>query len=169
MKFSSCRSIWGSSLSNSIKRIGVLRFCLDSLVLDRSGQITTISRNIALREVMRELGHVLGMYPDLFKFFRNPKTGQPLTPRPFVESMTPCVVANSNNGGQQSQMIEKPACNTIKEGMTNRGVRYYEVVTPTVVAVARNQFGCQLMTGARLENQVDGSENCFGFDWEMVS
>ena len=49
---------------------------------------------------------------------------------------------------------------TLREKNT-RGVRYFEVTLPTVRQVARNQFNCQRLTGAPLENQPT-NEDCFG-------
>ncbi|KAL3907129.1 MAG: hypothetical protein SGILL_008997 [Bacillariaceae sp.] len=52
------------------------------------------------------------------------------------------------------------------------GVRVAEVVTPSVLQVVRNQFDCQVLTGAELESgeglplSVQGSEGCIGDHWE---
>jgi leishmanolysin-like peptidase len=62
--------------------------------------------------------------------------------------------------------LAPPSSNTLKAGYTNRGKLFYEIVTPTVRQVVRNQFNCQQMGGARIENQPTNDGNCFGSHWE---
>ena len=47
--------------------------------------------------------------------------------------------------------------------------RHFEIVTPTVATVTRNQFNCQELKGARLENQPTNPLDCFGSHWDEVS
>jgi leishmanolysin-like peptidase len=49
---------------------------------------------------------------------------------------------------------------------TDTGRRYASIVTPKVQAVARNQFDCQTLEGAQLENQPTRSDSCTGDHWD---
>lgn len=100
-----------------------------------------------------EVGHVLGVDADLFIFFRDPTTGEPLTPRPFETKQVTCV-----SGNTVTRFF--PDENTIKSEITSRGRRAFNLVTPRVATVARNQFNCQSLIGARLENLP--GEGCSG-------
>ena len=95
-------------------------------------------------------------------YFYNPATGYPRTARPFKKERVTCV------DGFTSEIV-LPSPDTIASGFTKRGLRYFEITTPTVRQVVRNQFDCQSMTGARLENQPTNDGNCFGTHWEAVS
>lgn len=93
-----------------------------------------------------------------FRYFRNPETGEPLTPRPFVATDVQCVDGSIQN-------LIWPASNTVETRQSSDGRYYHEVVTPRVTQVARNHFDCQSMTGARLENQPEAF-NCTGSHWD---
>ena len=116
---------------------------------------------------MHEIGHVLGISSDSLAYFRHPITGQSLTPRPFEISTVTCV------NGDKIQYLGMPSSEVLQERVvssaTNGGggdkLRYYEVVTPTVQQVVKNQFNCPTLLGARLENQQDGTD-CFGSHWD---
>ena len=104
-----------------------------------------------------EVGHVLGVDSNLFHFFRDPTTGEPLTPRPFQEKQVTCV-----DGKTVSRFF--PGENVLRNGTNTVGELYYDIVTPRVTAVARNQFNCQSLNGARLENQQGGGCTGSHFD-----
>lgn len=106
--------------------------------------------------------HILGFSHRDYQFFYDPSTGKPRTPRPFIKERVTCV-----DGGQQLRVV--PSENTLQSGFTSRNLRYFEIVTPAVRTIARNQFDCQNMNGARLENQPTNNGNCFGSHWEAVS
>jgi len=59
-----------------------------------------------------------------------------------------------------------PSEETLKIGEDENGQRYAIIVTPKVQAVVRNQFDCQELEGAQLENQPTGSQSCTGDHWE---
>jgi leishmanolysin-like peptidase len=101
-----------------------------------------------------EVGHVLGVTSELFLFFRDPTTGEPLTPRPFQEKIVTCV-----NGSSLPLIF--PAENTVQASFSSQGRLYYDLVTPRIRTVVRNQFDCQTLSGARLENNPT-SESCTG-------
>jgi len=50
--------------------------------------------------------------------------------------------------------------------INDNGVRYASIVTEKVRAIARNQFDCQTLTGAFLENQPTQEESCTGDHWD---
>ena len=54
----------------------------------------------------------------------------------------------------------------MKFAVANNGQRYAMIVTPKVRAIARNQFDCQSLEGAKLENQPTGTESCTGDHWD---
>ena len=100
-----------------------------------------------------EVGHVLGMDSKLFIFFYDSTTGTPRTPRPLQIQQVTCVDGSSRS-------LYFPAENTIKSEITHSGLLSYVLVTPRVATVTRNQFDCQSLNGARLENRP--GEGCTG-------
>ena len=117
------------------------------------------SREFALNTVAHEFGHILGMNAFDFPYFRDSITGEQRT-KNYLEQQVLCV-----DGVVRSAIL--PDENTLKMGTNSKGVRYAEIVTPTVRQVARNQFNCQEMSGARLENQPTFDGDCFGSHWEQ--
>ena len=114
--------------------------------------------NKDLDEVLQhELGHVLGMSGNAIPYWRDAsKGGKPYTNRPLVEQDVVCI-----NG--ETKSIIMPSSNTLQEGVTNSGSRYFEVVTPTVRNVIANQFNCHEndnAVGARLDHNE--YYNCIG-------
>jgi hypothetical protein len=98
--------------------IGAINFCLGN-ILSRLGSLAEtvvptakiVHGNDPKADVFyvatHEVAHVLGFALDLFKNFRDPETGEPLTPRPFVPTNVTCV-----NGTIQNMVW--PANNTIQ-------------------------------------------------------
>ena len=125
---------------------GFINFCLNEIQLSDDGQqIMQDAIDETVDTAKHELTHVLGFHSEMYKYFRNPETGEPLTPRPFCESLVHCI-----DGAISS--VELPSTNTLQQRITPSGdTVYYEIVTPTVLQVTRNQFDCQNATGARLE------------------
>lgn len=97
------------------------------------------------------------MNSDLFPLFRD-KNGDPLTPRPLQAKTTTCA----------DRSIRTNIVNPSESIMKSTGLGF-EIVTPKVRAVARNQFNCQEVTGGRLENQPTAPDDCFGSHWDEVS
>ena len=137
--------------------VGRATICLQDLDITKTHQT-----NALFKLLVHGFAHIFGFSHRDYQFYYNPRTGRPRTTRPFKKSTVKCVDG-------QTQLRVVPSADTIQSGFTSRGLRYFEIVTPTVRAIARNQFNCQRMTGARLENQPTNNGNCFGSHWEAVS
>lgn len=138
---------------------GSINFCLNEIQLASDG---TASESIVQDNVdvaIHEAGHVLGMSSNSYRFFWDSDTGTARTPRPFETSTVVCADG-------QTQSLIMPAENTMKFFDAENGQRYASIVTPKVRTVARNQFDCQSLTGAQLENQPTGSNSCTGDHWD---
>jgi hypothetical protein len=109
--------------------------------------------------IVHELAHLLGMTFYDMLHYRDWSTGLPLTPPPKVESIV-CL------GNGTIKDIAMPSSKVLQYVSRQDGDSYYEVVTPTVVQVVRNQFNCQSLTGAPLENQPTNPSNCIEAHWE---
>lgn len=151
--------------------IGFANICPDSLV-SSDGVVDAASIREMVDVISHEVAHILGINSDLFKFYRNSVTGEPLTSRKrgflglngggFVSTTAKCV------DNRPDEKMYMPCSNTIqyreeevKFGNAVEKRSYYEIVLPTVVQVVRNQFNCQRLTGARLENHPT-RDDCIG-------
>jgi hypothetical protein len=151
--------------------VGYINLCLKNVdvdvKLDESGSISAKvlphSKSSMLDVLMHEVGHICGMNDEFFKYFRDGESGEPLTRRPFQKVTSTCV-----DGSQRE--VELADSNTLRLTETvdaNGGDHfYYEIVTPQVTAVVRNQFGCQTLQGARLEQQPTKKKSCTGAHWD---
>jgi Leishmanolysin len=109
--------------------------------------------NMAIGTAVHEFAHILGVTSRDMPFFYDWTTGLPRTSSP-KEEIVECVTGNR-------EPVWLPDETTLRQVKTADGVNYFEVTLPSVRQVARNQFDCQRMEGARLENQpTDG--DCFG-------
>jgi hypothetical protein len=115
---------------------------------------------MAIKSAVHEFSHILGVTPHDFVYFYDSASGAPRSPQPKL-LIVDCV------SGQREQLY-LPYKSTVRERTDRHGKRYYEVTLPTVRQVVRNQFNCQSLTGAPLENQVDGAgaDHCFGSHFE---
>ncbi len=59
-----------------------------------------------------------------------------------------------------------PDKDTMKFFIATSGQRYASIVTSKAATVARNQFDCQDLEGAQLENQPTGENSCTGDYWD---
>ncbi len=150
--------------------VGFANVCLNTLSTT-NGKVDDKAIETMVDIMSHELVHVLGVNSELFKYFRNGVTGEPLTPRKknflgadqgFETVKAKCV------NGQNDLEMALPCDNTVvyqeesvKYGDNNVDRGFYEITLPTVRQVARNQFNCQLLKGARLENQPT-STDCMG-------
>ncbi len=139
--------------------VGLINVCLNA--------IQGLQRMEDVNDVMsHEILHVLILNSELFKYYRNGVDGTPLTTRnwrgKFNAGTVQCVDGQYRPG--------YPTCkNTIavrEEEVSMNGNTekrpYYEITLPTVRQVVRNQFNCQSLTGARLENQPTNPNDCTG-------
>jgi hypothetical protein len=124
----------------------------------------TISEDVIQQSVdvvIHEVAHVLGLNSAALKFIWDPATNQPRTARPFTETTVECVDGITRN------YYGLPDENTVKLSTDPiSGQRSAFVVTPKVRTVARNQFNCQDLVGAQLENQPTNPADCFGSHWD---
>ena len=135
---------------------GAVNFCLDKIDVSRISDEATIQDNVDV--AVHETGHILAMSGNSYKYFYDPKTGEPRTSRPISSSTVTCV-----DGTQR--VTEIPDENTMRFFVASNGQRYASIVTEKVATVARNQFNCQSLIGGQLENQPTGS-SCHGDHWD---
>uniref|UniRef100_A0A7S2Y7Z5 Leishmanolysin-like peptidase n=1 Tax=Entomoneis paludosa TaxID=265537 RepID=A0A7S2Y7Z5_9STRA len=138
---------------------GAINVCLDNIELNSDGTaseaVVEDYRDVSIHEV----GHVLGHSSNSYRFFYDPDTGAPRTGRPFSSRTVTCV-----DGTSRSQVL--PGISTMVFGQREDDTRYASIVTPKVQAIARNQFNCQTLEGAPLENQPTRSDSCTGDHWD---
>ncbi len=134
---------------------GAINFCLDTIKLNGDGTASQAVIQDNVDVAIHEAAHVLGMSSNSYRFFWDPETGAPRTERPFSAQTVTCV-----DGVTRTQIL--PAKTTMEFFLAENGQRYASIVTPKVRAVARNQFDCQSIAGAQLENQPTGSNSCTG-------
>lgn len=122
--------------------------------------------------LMHELAHALGFNSLSMAHFRRPD-GTPYTPRD-EDGAIPYTEVECTGPGTEHQFasLALPSEEVLQFREVRGGVRVAEVVTPSVVQVVRNQFDCQLLTGAELESgeglplSILGNEGCIGDHWE---
>jgi len=143
---------------------GYAGMCLDAVDL-----ATDRGRRIALETVMHEFVHILGFYWEDYVAYRHPRTGRPRTPPEDRREDVPVRATVACADGSKREDIILPGDNTLRAFVNPRtGRTQYEIVTETVTAVARNQFGCAGLTGAWLEDrQVGADDDCFGSHWDF--
>jgi len=138
---------------------GAINFCLDQIDLDEGGRASESVTEDNVDVAVHEAAHVLGMSSNSYRFFWDPETGIERTARPFDYKDVVCV-----DGVERSLIL--PDDNTMKFFIATSGQRYASIVTPKVATVARNQFNCQQLGGAQLENQPTGENSCTGDHWD---
>ena len=138
---------------------GAINFCLDQIEVDDDGMASDSIIDDNVDVAIHECAHVLGMSSNSYRFFWDPDTGLPRTYRPFQARTVVCV-----NGKEMTLIL--PSDNTMKFFIATNGQRYASIVTPKVATVARNQFNCQELSGAQLENQPTGENSCTGDHWD---
>lgn len=138
---------------------GAVNFCLDQVELNEDGSASESQIQDNVDVAVHEAAHVLAMSSNSYRFFYDSGTGFPRTRRPFSSLAVKCVDGTEKN-------LVVPSESTLKFFIGSNTQRYASIVTPKVLAVARNQFNCQEMEGAPLENQPTGSQSCTGDHWE---
>jgi len=111
---------------------------------------------------VHELLHALGFSTDSWALFRN-QDGTPRTPRGAdgLPALTPTLCTDG-----VTRTVRAPSASTLLVRQ-ERGVIVNRMVTPKVVAVARDLLGCSTLEGPELENQPTTSGSCFGSHWEQ--
>lgn len=127
--------------------------------MDDNGEASESVADDNVDVAIHEAAHVLGMSSNSYRFFWDPDVGLERTARPFVAKTVICV-----DGVERSMIL--PSDNTMKFFIATNGQRYASIVTPKVATVARNQFNCQELNGAQLENQPTGENSCTGDHWD---
>jgi len=143
---------------------GRIDFCYNTFKLNQHGKASNQDLEKMIDVAIHEIGHVLGLTSDDMAFYHDQKTGMPRTPRP-VDPVTDFTCVTGKKSSEFDHEIYVPSQNTLKFGATYPGIRYFEVVTPTVRKVAQSHFNCDKLKGMRLENQPT-SDDCFGDHWE---
>jgi hypothetical protein len=138
---------------------GAVNVCLNNIVLQSDGTASASVAKDYLDVSVHEVGHVLGESSNSYRFFWDPTSGKPRTPRPFVTQTVTCL-----DGVQRSLVLPG---NTTLQFTTENGARHTNIVTEKVRAFARNQFDCQSLVGARLESKPTRPESCIGDHWNQ--
>ena len=138
---------------------GAINICLDQIELDDDGTASDAITKDNIDVLIHEVAHVLGHSSNSYRFFWDSDTGTERTARPFESRTVTCV-------DDKERTLILPDENTMKFSQASNGQRYAALVTPKVKAVARNQFDCQSLEGAKLENQPTGSDSCTGDHWD---
>jgi len=145
----------------------LLHICIDDSFFDPK----YLRRNIMT--LIHEMGHALGFNALSMAHFRRPD-GTPYTPRDddgdIPDSTIECTGPEAEH---QTATLPLPSEEILRFRNVRGGVRVAEIVTPSVLQVVRNQFDCQLLTGAELESSegsplsltVEGA-GCIGDHWE---
>jgi hypothetical protein len=138
---------------------GAINVCLDQIELDTDGTASSAIVQDNVDVLIHEVAHVLGHSSNSYRFFWDAETGTERTPRPFQSRTVTCV-------DDVDRTLILPSEETMQFLQGKNGQRYAAIVTPKVRAVARNQFDCQSLPGAKLENQPTGSDSCTGDHWD---
>ena len=138
---------------------GAINVCLNNIMLNSDGTATPEVVQEFVDVSIHEVAHVLGMSSNSYRFFWDPDTGKPRTPRPFSQQTVTCV-------DNVMRTLYMPDNNTMQFKVEDNGSLHAYIVTPKVRAVARNQFDCQSLIGGQLENQQSGAVSCNGDHWD---
>mmetsp|Transcript_34793 Transcript_34793/g.72959 ORF Transcript_34793/g.72959 Transcript_34793/m.72959 type:complete len:892 (+) Transcript_34793:497-3172(+) len=138
---------------------GAINVCLDRIDLNEDGTASDAIVEDNVDVLKHEVAHVLGHSSNSYRFYWDSETGKERTPRPFESRTVTCV-----DDVERSLIL--PGEDTMQFYEGSNGQRYAAIVTPKVRAMARNQFDCQSLPGAKLENQPTGSDSCTGDHWD---
>ena len=141
--------------------IGVIYFCVDHPTFSPENNMGDLISSVAVTSTIHEITHILGMHSDVMPFYMDRSTG-----KPYLDDITSPVSEKVVCVDGVTRSVLKPSEKVLQRIETNSGNSYFEVVTPTVTTVVRNQFNCQSMNGARLENQPTSPTECFGSHWD---
>ena len=140
--------------------VGLISICLNNMdVQDNSVYDKEILHHTALLSQL--MGRFLGLSPSMFRYFRDPESGQLYGERPMAIEC-----------GDEEQMVtqETKLSNIIQQHDARDGEPFYKIVTPSVSQVVRNHFDCQSMSGAILDIPLpdpNGQGGCSFFDLDL--
>jgi hypothetical protein len=144
----------------------LLHICIDEFFFDPDRR----HRNILT--LMHELGHALGYNSLSMAHFRR-VDGTPYTERVDGDVPDTEIECTGPQAERRRARVALPSEEILQFREVRGGVRVAELVTPSVVQVVRNQFGCQNLTGAELESgeglpltTVEEGFGCLGDHWE---
>jgi len=138
---------------------GAINVCLDRIDLNEDGTAIDAIVEDNTDVLKHEVAHVLGHSSNSYRFYWDSETGKERTPRDFEKRTVTCV-------DDVERSLVLPGEDTMQFYQSENGQRYAAIVTPKVRAMARNQFDCQSLPGAKLENQPTGSDSCTGDHWD---
>ena len=136
--------------------LGYANFCPSALSMD--AEDWDDQHSTAVHEIL----HALGFSEGSWALFRN-DDGSPRTARDS-DGLPPEVQTVCTDGSTQT--VRAPSTGTVAVATDSNGIVTNTMVTPRVVSVAADTFGCPCLAGARLENQPTNS-GCYGSHWEQ--
>jgi Leishmanolysin len=131
-------------------------FCFCVSLVSHDMPLRSSSPYFATHTHRHELGHVLGQSSRLMAYYLD-EQGVPRTARD--SGGFPVTTRLCADGTTETSDLPSNDTLALVVGADGRTRQY--VVTPRVQAVARNQFNCQSLPGARLQDEGD----CFGDHW----
>ncbi len=144
----------------------LLHICIDELFFEPQ------RRHQNTLTLMHELGHALGFNSLSMAHFRR-VDGTPYTHRVDGDVPDTEIECTGPLSERRRAKVALPSTEILQFREVRGGVRVAELVTPSVVQVVRNQFGCQSLTGAELESgeglpltTLEESFGCLGDHWE---
>jgi len=144
----------------------LMHLCIDEFFFNPENQ----HRNIL--SLMHEMGHALGFNSQSMAHFRK-VDGTPYTERVNGDIPETEVECTGTHSERKRGTIQLPSEEILQFREVRGGVRVAEIVTPSVLQVVRNQFGCQNLTGAELESgdtlslgTPEEGYGCIGDHWE---
>jgi leishmanolysin-like peptidase len=150
-------SVCFTSGNNDRPVAGYVNFCPSHI------QTVPESWNAQESTAIHELTHALGFTAALFAWFRNPD-GTPRTARDANGKPPQQKVSGSGACSAVSWWV--PSNSTVATS-TMRGTTVHRFVTPTVLAKARDYFGCDSLAGVELENSPTSTCAVMGSHWEL--
>ena len=144
----------------------LLHICIDETFFDPSRRYQNILT------LMHELGHALGFNSLSMAHFRR-GDGTPYTARVDGDVPDKEIECTGPQEERRRAKVALPSQEILRFREVRGGVRVAELVTPSIVQVVRNQFGCQSLTGAELESgeglplrTTEEGFACIGDHWE---
>eukprot|EP00946_MAST-07B_sp_MAST-7B-sp1_P005228 g5228.t1 len=144
--------------------LGYMNFCPKAM-----GQSDEMDDALKLLTIKHEIAHALGFNAETFALMRERDGKTPRTSREGGGNIGPVPETSITCADGSIKSVRAPAESTVWRGtISGRGItNAFKLATPTVVAAARQYFGCSTMNGVELENTPTSSGACFGSHWEQ--